>query len=120
MMCIIEHPIHVHTFIHICTCTHTHTHTHTHTLTLQASLHVLDEDTAQLWWAGKELQRTKKLSEYVGRNEKTKIIAKLQKKGKGAPAREPIVSEEEQKRMMAYAYRKQEEFKVRIYNILYI
>lgn len=53
----------------------------------------------------------------MGRNEKTKIIAKLQKKGKGAPAREPIVSEEEQKHMMAYAYRKQEELKVHMYNM---
>ena len=50
--------------------------------------------------------------DYVGRNEKTKIIAKLQRKGHGAPARESIISEEEQKKMMAYAYRKQEELKV--------
>ena len=56
--------------------------------------------------------RGKKLSDYVGRNEKTKIIAKLQKKGQGAPAREPVFSPEEQKQMMAYAYKKQEELKV--------
>ena len=56
--------------------------------------------------------RGKKLMDYVGRNEKTKIIAKLQRKGLGAPARESIISEEEQKKMMAYAYRKQEELKV--------
>ena len=83
-----------------------------HTLLIQAGLDVLDEETAQLWWAGKEMVRTKKLKDFVGRNEKTKIIAKLQKKGQGAPAREPVFSEEEQKKMMAYAYRKQEEFKV--------
>ncbi len=79
---------------------------------LQAGQQVLDEETAQLWWAGKELSRGKKLKDYVGRNEKTKITAKLQKKGQGAPAREPVVSEEEQKKMMAYAYRRQEELKV--------
>ena len=45
----------------------------------QASLQVLEEATAQLWWAGKEVQRGKKLCDFVGRNEKTKIIAKLQK-----------------------------------------
>lgn len=56
--------------------------------------------------------RSKKLKDYVGRNEKTKIIAKLQKKGQGAPSREPVFSEEEQKQMMAYAYKKQEELKV--------
>ncbi len=80
---------------------------------LQASLEVLDEETTQLWWAGKEMVRSKKLKDFIGRNEKTKIIAKLQKKGQGAPAREPVFSEEERKQMMAYAYRKQEEMKVR-------
>ena len=69
-------------------------------------------DSTQLWWAGKELVRGKKLADYVGRNEKTKIVAKLQKKGQGAPARERVFSEDEQKQMMAYAYRKQEELKV--------
>ncbi len=39
----------------------------------------MDEDTAQLWWAGKELARGKKLLDYIGKNEKTKIVAKLQK-----------------------------------------
>lgn len=77
----------------------------------QASQQVLDVDSTQLWWAGKELVRGKKLADYVGRNEKTKIVAKLQKKGQGAPARERVFSEDEQKQMMAYAYRKQEELK---------
>lgn len=72
----------------------------------------MGEETAQLWWAGKEMVRSKKLKDFVGRNEKTKIIAKLQKKGQGAPAREPVFSEDEKKEMMAFAYRKQEEFKV--------
>ena len=80
----------------------------------QASLEVLDEETAQLWWAGKEMVRSKKLKDFIGRNEKTKIIAKLQKKGQGAPAREPVFSEQERKEMMAYAYKKQEEMKVHI------
>ena len=48
-------------------------------LLLQASLQVLDESTAQLWWAGKEMHRGKLLKDFVGKNEKTKIIAKLQK-----------------------------------------
>ena len=84
-------------------------------MTFQAEKEVLDEETTQLWWAGKEMVRGKKLKDYVGRNEKTKIIAKLQKKGQGAPAREPVFSEEEQKQMMAYAYKKQEELKVYIW-----
>ncbi|KAM0953622.1 putative cilia-and flagella-associated protein [Dioscorea sansibarensis] len=31
----------------------------------------------KLWWAGKELSRGKRLSEYIGDNEKTKIIVTL-------------------------------------------
>ncbi len=34
---------------------------------------------AQLWWAGKELLPEKTLADYVGRNEKTKIVVKIQK-----------------------------------------
>ena len=45
----------------------------------QASLQVLDEGTTQLWWAGKELQRGKKLQDFIGKNEKTKLIVKIQK-----------------------------------------
>ena len=37
---------------------------------------------------------------------------KLQKKGGGAPSREPIVDAETQKAMMAWHYKKQEEQKV--------
>jgi hypothetical protein len=33
-------------------------------------------------------------------------------KGAGAPGREPVVNEQEQKQMMAYMYKKQEEYKV--------
>lgn len=77
----------------------------------------MEEDSAQLWWAGKVFAREKKLSDYLGKNEKTTIVAKLQKKGQGAPAREPVFSEDEQKKMMAYAYRKQEELKVRCLGI---
>ena len=46
---------------------------------IQASLAVLEESTTQLWWAGKEITRGKKLSDFIGKNEKTAIIAKLQK-----------------------------------------
>lgn len=48
----------------------------------------------------------------IGRNEKTLIVAKLQKKGSGPPVREAVVTKEEQKRLMAYWYKKQEEHKV--------
>ncbi|NWW38519.1 CF298 protein, partial [Panurus biarmicus] len=72
---------------------------------------VIKESEAQLWWAGKQLEDTKLLSDYVGKNEKTTIIVKIQKRGQGAPGREPVISQEEQKEMMLYYYRKQEELK---------
>lgn len=37
----------------------------------------LAEDEAQLWWAGKELTKDKKLRDFVGSNEKTTILATL-------------------------------------------
>ncbi|XP_077976917.1 cilia- and flagella-associated protein 298-like [Glandiceps talaboti] len=77
----------------------------------QASKEVMEEPEASLWFSGKEMIRGKKLSDFIGRNEKTKIIAKIQKRGQGAPSREPVFSEDERKQMMAHAYRKQEEWK---------
>ena len=40
-----------------------------------------------VWWAGKELDKTKKLMEYSGKIEKTKIIIKIQKAGGEQPPR---------------------------------
>ncbi|KAJ3022415.1 hypothetical protein HKX48_006232 [Thoreauomyces humboldtii] len=82
----------------------------------QASKEVIEPETASIWWAGKELQRDKKLADYVGKNEKTKIIAKIQKKGQGPPLREAPVNEQTQKDMMAFYYRKQEENKKLVEN----
>ena len=48
-------------------------------LILQASLEVLELDNASLWFSGKEMLRGKKLKDFVGKNEKTKIICKIQK-----------------------------------------
>ena len=45
----------------------------------QASLEVMEEENASIWFSGKEMQRGKKLKDFVGKNEKTKIIAKIQK-----------------------------------------
>ncbi|TPX53932.1 hypothetical protein PhCBS80983_g06108 [Powellomyces hirtus] len=81
-----------------------------------ASKEVFDPMTASIWWAGKELQRDKKVMDYVGKNDKTKIIAKIQKKGQGAPLREAPLNEQTQKDMMAFYYRKQEEHKKLVEN----
>ncbi|GIL57388.1 hypothetical protein Vafri_12633 [Volvox africanus] len=71
----------------------------------------ISADVATLWFAGKQMLPEKKLSDYLGRHEKTKAVVKLQKKGQGAPAREPVVDQETQKAMMAFYYKKQEEQK---------
>ncbi|XP_053187623.1 cilia- and flagella-associated protein 298 [Scomber japonicus] len=77
----------------------------------QASLQVITEGECQLWWAGKEMQRGKKLQDYIGKNEKTKLVIKIQKKGQGAPAREPLLTDEQQKNMMMHYHRRQEQLK---------
>ena len=48
-------------------------------LQFQASLEVIEKDKGSLWWAGKELMPEKTLEDYVGKNEKTKIVVKLAK-----------------------------------------
>lgn len=72
---------------------------------------VLEPAQTNLWWAGKELRIDQALEQYVGKNEKTKIVAKLAPKASGAPVREPRIDENTHKAMMAHYYRKQEEQK---------
>ena len=83
----------------------------TEELNTQAGKQIIDTPEAQLWWAGKEMVRGRLLSDFIGKNEKTKLIVKLQKRGQGAPVREPVVDEKTQKEMMAYYYKKQEQQK---------
>lgn len=71
----------------------------------------IDPKTATLWWAGKEFFRDQTVGERVGRNEKTKVVARLQKAGGGAPVREPAINDAERKAMMAWYFKKQEEEK---------
>ena len=78
---------------------------------LAVSAELLEEDTAQLWFAGKEFDRAQTVGDRVGRNEKTKVIGRLQKRGGGPPVREPAISEAERKAMMAHYFKKQQELK---------
>lgn len=77
----------------------------------QASLEVIEPAKAQLWFAGKQMLPDRKLADFIGANEKCKVIVKLQKSGEGAPGREPVIGEAERKQMMMHAYRRQEELK---------
>lgn len=76
-----------------------------------AGQELLDPVSAELWVASRFFDRSQTIAERLGRNEKTKVIAKLQRPGGGAPGREPAVSEEEKSAMMAYYFKKQEEMK---------
>lgn len=77
----------------------------------QVANQLLEAESTSLWTMGKEFQRGKLVSDRLGKNEKTKVIAKLCKKGNGPPGREPIVSEEERKAMMAHYFKVQEQAK---------
>mmetsp|Transcript_11136 Transcript_11136/g.36659 ORF Transcript_11136/g.36659 Transcript_11136/m.36659 type:complete len:287 (-) Transcript_11136:2620-3480(-) len=81
-----------------------------------AGADVLEADNTQMWWASKALLPENKLSDHVGRNEKTKIVAKIQKKGGGVPQKEAPISKEEHAAMLAYYYKKQEEQKALVAN----
>lgn len=50
----------------------------------------LDPTTTTLWFAGKQLLAHNRLADHVGRNEKSRVVIKLQPAGQGAPAREPV------------------------------
>lgn len=65
-----------------------------------------------LWFAGKKWSSDQAISKYLGHNEKTKVIVRLQRISSGAPVREPGVDRETHKKMMAYYHKKQEEQKV--------
>ena len=71
----------------------------------------LEEAKTSLWIVSKELQAPKLFSDYFGKNEKQKFVAKLQSRGAGAPQREPVVDQETHKAMLAYYHKKQEEHK---------
>lgn len=68
----------------------------------------IEADSASLWFAGKMMIPENKLSVHTGRHENTKAIVKLQKKGQGAPSREPVVDQATQQAMLAW-YRKKED-----------
>jgi cilia- and flagella-associated protein 298 len=78
-----------------------------------AGQELMDPETAEVWIASRVLDRSpgRLVADRLGRNDKTKVIAKLQKPGGGAPGREPGVTEEEKNAMMAYYFKKQEELK---------
>ena len=59
-------------------------------VSLQYGTDDISEGDGALWFAGKQMIDENKLSTHVGRHENTKAVVKLQKKGQGAPSREPV------------------------------
>ena len=51
------------------------------------------------------------MKDYVGGNDKTKVVVKLSTVGAGPPVREPAMSEEERKHLMLLEHRRREEMK---------
>ena len=51
------------------------------------------------------------MKDYVGANDKTKVVVKLSPVGSGPPVREPAMSEEERKHLMLMEHRRREEIK---------
>ena len=75
----------------------------------QSSKDVMDGTQAVLWFASKELMRGRPLKDFLGKHEKSKVIVKLCTKSQGQPVREPVFSEEEQKRLMLANHKRREE-----------
>lgn len=75
----------------------------------QASKQVIDPAEGVLWFASKELQTGKKLSEYMGKHEKTKVVIKLSTRSAGQPSREPLLSQDDQTRLMMANHKRKEE-----------
>ncbi|TMW43423.1 hypothetical protein DOY81_011496 [Sarcophaga bullata] len=77
----------------------------------KASKEVIEPSKAQLCVCWTFVLQDKKLAEFIGNNDKTRVVVKLNSLGEGPPSREPIITDDVRKRMMADAYRRQEELK---------
>ena len=73
---------------------------------------VADPQDTKLWFASKELLLGTCLGQYLGKIEKTKVVVKVASKKSGQPCREPLMSEEEQKRLMMYQAKRREEIQM--------
>ncbi|EDW17306.1 cilia- and flagella-associated protein 298 [Drosophila mojavensis] len=78
----------------------------------QASKEVIEPSKAQLWFAGHQVLPGKLLKDYLGSNDKTKVVVKLNQLGEGPPGREQVVNEQLRRQMMAANFKRQEELKL--------
>nr|ACO15267.1 C21orf59 [Caligus clemensi] len=61
-----------------------------------------------LWFASKALADNEKLSKYLGKNEKSKCIIKVGKRGQGPPPKERPFTEEEERQLLLEQHRRVE------------
>ena len=72
---------------------------------------LLQPKATSVWVAGKEFERGKLISDRLGSNEKTRVVAKLSRDGDGPPPREPIVRDDERNAMLEHYHKRNEELK---------
>ena len=67
---------------------------------------MIDPTDATLWFANNEMKPENKLSEHLGKNEKTKVIVKVSTRRGGQPVSESWLDEENQKKIALMNHRK--------------
>ena len=70
---------------------------------------VADPQDTKLWFAAKELQVESCLRDYLGKNEKTKVVIKVASKKAGQPSRERVLSEQDEKLLLMHSAKRREE-----------
>ena len=63
---------------------------HTKHITYHEQDSTRSPESIEMWFAGKRMEKDKTIDKYAGRNEKSKIIVKLQEHGDIRPTREPV------------------------------
>ena len=68
-----------------------------------------DPQDTKLWFSSKELMPGQCLGDFLGKNEKTKVIIKIASLKSGQPSREPLLSEKDQHMLLAHSAKRREE-----------
>ena len=72
---------------------------------------MIDPTDATLWFANREMKPENKLSDHVGKNEKTKVIVKVSTRRGGQPTSESWLDEENQKKIALLNHQRMEELR---------
>ena len=72
---------------------------------------MIDPTDATLWFANREMKPENKLSDHLGKNEKTKVIVKVSTRRGGQPTSESWLDEENQKKIALLNHQRMEELR---------